>query len=59
MLDGDKPYIKDELTLGIGECIYGLGERFGAFVKNGRASTSTIRMEERPANRRTRTFRST
>jgi alpha-D-xyloside xylohydrolase len=37
MLDGDKPYIKDELTLGIGECIYGLGERFGAFVKNGQS----------------------
>lgn len=28
-------YIKDELSLGVGECVYGLGERFTAFVKNG------------------------
>lgn len=28
-------FIKDELSLGIGEYVYGLGERFGAFVKNG------------------------
>ena len=30
-----KRYIKDELALGVGECVYGLGERFTAFVKNG------------------------
>lgn len=30
-----KRYIKDELSLGVGECVYGLGERFTAFVKNG------------------------
>ena len=35
LVDGGKPYVKDELTLGVGECVYGLGERFGAFVKNG------------------------
>ena len=28
-------YIKDELALGVGECVYGLGERFTPFVKNG------------------------
>jgi alpha-D-xyloside xylohydrolase len=28
-------YIKEELSLGVGECVYGLGERFTAFVKNG------------------------
>ncbi len=28
-------YIKEELTLSVGECVYGLGERFTAFVKNG------------------------
>lgn len=31
------PYIKEELTLGIGECVYGLGERFGTFIKNGQS----------------------
>jgi len=30
-------YVKEELRLGVGECIYGLGERFTAFVKNGQA----------------------
>lgn len=30
-----KVYIKDELALSVGECIYGLGERFTPFVKNG------------------------
>lgn len=29
------PYILDELALGVGETVYGLGERFTAFVKNG------------------------
>ena len=28
-------YMKEELALGVGECIYGLGERFTPFVKNG------------------------
>ncbi len=28
-------YIHDQLSLGVGECVYGLGERFTAFVKNG------------------------
>ncbi len=28
-------YIHDQLSLGIGETVYGLGERFGHFVKNG------------------------
>lgn len=28
-------YMKEELSLGVGEYIYGLGERFTAFVKNG------------------------
>jgi alpha-D-xyloside xylohydrolase len=28
-------YILDQLMLGVGECVYGLGERFTAFVKNG------------------------
>ncbi|MDR3284550.1 MAG: alpha-xylosidase [Treponema sp.] len=34
MLSG-KPFIKEELSLGVGEYVYGLGERFGAFIKNG------------------------
>lgn len=28
-------FMKDELAIGVGECIYGLGERFTPFVKNG------------------------
>ena len=28
-------YVVSQLDLGVGELIYGLGERFGAFVKNG------------------------
>ena len=36
MVDGKvKAYMKDELALGVGESIYGLGERFTPFVKNG------------------------
>lgn len=29
------PYMVNELSLSVGECVYGLGERFTAFVKNG------------------------
>jgi alpha-D-xyloside xylohydrolase len=28
-------YIHEQLALGVGECVYGLGERFTHFVKNG------------------------
>jgi len=28
-------FIHEQLSLGVGECVYGLGERFTAFVKNG------------------------
>ncbi|HEX2990484.1 MAG TPA: alpha-xylosidase [Anaerolineales bacterium] len=28
-------FIHEQLDLGVGECVYGLGERFTAFVKNG------------------------
>lgn len=28
-------FIHEQLNLGVGECVYGLGERFTAFVKNG------------------------
>jgi alpha-D-xyloside xylohydrolase len=31
----DGGYIHEQLSLGVGECVYGLGERFTAFVKNG------------------------
>lgn len=33
--DRCQPYMKTELSLQVGECVYGLGERFTAFVKNG------------------------
>lgn len=35
--DKKEPYMKEQLALGVGECVYGLGERFTAFVKNGQA----------------------
>jgi len=35
-LDG-VPYMHEQLSLGVGECVYGLGERFTAFVKNGQS----------------------
>ncbi|MGC8831949.1 MAG: alpha-xylosidase [Thermoproteota archaeon] len=28
-------YVREQLSLGVGECVYGLGERFTSFVKNG------------------------
>ena len=31
----DGRFIHEQLHLGVGECVYGLGERFTAFVKNG------------------------
>ena len=30
-------YMREQLELSIGECVYGLGERFSAFVKNGQS----------------------
>jgi alpha-D-xyloside xylohydrolase len=32
---GQGSHIVEQLSLGVGECVYGLGERFTAFVKNG------------------------
>jgi alpha-D-xyloside xylohydrolase len=34
---GEGPYVLEQLALSVGEQIYGLGERFGAFVKNGQS----------------------
>jgi alpha-D-xyloside xylohydrolase len=28
-------YMREQLSLSVGECVYGLGERFTSFVKNG------------------------
>lgn len=33
--EGKTPYMKEELSLAVGEYVYGLGERFTPFVKNG------------------------
>jgi len=30
-------FMHEQLNLGVGECVYGLGERFGPFVKNGQS----------------------
>jgi alpha-D-xyloside xylohydrolase len=35
--DGGNPYMVQYLGLSVGETVYGLGERFTAFVKNGQA----------------------
>jgi alpha-D-xyloside xylohydrolase len=32
---GKGNFVHEQLTLAVGECVYGLGERFTAFVKNG------------------------
>lgn len=34
---GSGTYVHEQLALGIGECVYGLGERFGPLVKNGQS----------------------
>jgi alpha-D-xyloside xylohydrolase len=34
---GQGSFVLEQFTLGVGECAYGLGERFSAFVKNGQA----------------------
>ena len=31
----DTVYMREQLSLGVGEHVYGLGERFGTFIKNG------------------------
>lgn len=33
--DGKGSFMREQLSLAVGECVYGLGERFTAFVKNG------------------------
>ncbi len=33
--DDRSSYVREQLDLGVGECVYGLGERFTSFVKNG------------------------
>jgi len=35
--EGSRSYIQQQLDLQVGECLYGLGERFGPFVKNGQS----------------------
>ncbi len=38
ILDTDKtPYMREQLSLDVGETVYGLGERFTPFVRNGQA----------------------
>jgi alpha-D-xyloside xylohydrolase len=34
---GSARHVVENLSLGVGECVYGLGERFTAFVKNGQS----------------------
>ncbi|MBK9745338.1 MAG: alpha-xylosidase [Chloroflexi bacterium] len=37
---GGKTYLREQLALQVGETVYGLGERFSAFVKNGQSVDS-------------------
>ena len=34
-VEGEGSFMHEQLSLGVGECVYGLGERFTAFAKNG------------------------
>lgn len=34
-VEGEGTYVHEQLALGVGELVYGLGERFGPLVKNG------------------------
>jgi alpha-D-xyloside xylohydrolase len=36
-IQNEKTYLREQLSMRVGETIYGLGERFGAFVKNGQS----------------------
>jgi len=38
---GQGNFMHEQLSLGVGECVYGLGERFTAFVKNGQVVENT------------------
>lgn len=33
--ENESTFMREQLALGVGECVYGLGERFTPFVKNG------------------------
>ncbi|MBD0384255.1 alpha-xylosidase [Paenibacillus sedimenti] len=35
--DNEGAFVRDQLDLGVGESVYGLGERFTSFVKNGQS----------------------
>ncbi len=37
LTDDQGPFMREQLELAVGECAYGLGERFTAFVKNGQS----------------------
>ena len=37
-IDGDNgSFMREQLSLGVGEHVYGLGERFGSFIRNGQS----------------------
>src|SRR5688572_6613675 len=38
-VDGRGGFLMQRLSMGVGECIYGMGERFGPLVKNGQTVT--------------------
>jgi alpha-D-xyloside xylohydrolase len=40
-VENGKKYIFEQLALSVGECVYGFGERFAAFVKNGQVVENT------------------
>jgi alpha-D-xyloside xylohydrolase len=40
-VEGSEPRMQAALSVGVGECVYGFGERFTAFVKNGQVIENT------------------
>ena len=51
-------HVREQLELGVGDTVYGLGERFGPLVRTARPSTSGTPTAARAASRPTRTSRS-
>ena len=57
--DDGSTYVREQLTLDVGECVYGLGERFTPFVKNGQTVDIWNEDEEQVVNKHIRIFLST
>lgn len=52
-------YMFERLDLGVGETVYGLGERFTALVRNGQTVETRTKTAAPALSNPTKTFRST